>query len=385
MFTSCSSQSTSEVNVDSSPKKVLPGAYDTEAYIDLLKDKNLALVVNQTSEISGVHLVDSLIARSCKISKVFAPEHGFRGDADAGAQIEDNVDPSTGIPVFSLYGRKKKPDPSDLEGIDLIVFDIQDVGVRFYTYLSTLHYIIEAAGENNIPLLVLDRPNPNIRFKEGPVLKEAYSSFVGLHPVPVFTGMTIGEYALMINGEGWTEAQSACELQVVPCQNYARDSLYVLPVKPSPNLPNQNSIYLYASLCFFEPTSISVGRGTNAPFQHIGHPLFEGMNHSFTPVSREGATSPKHKDEVCYGEWLSEIGDKPLGLDLSYLFRYYNLCKEKGIEFMTNERFFDLLAGSSLIRDALLEGSTSKDLELKWRYELDAYKAMSEKYHLYAY
>jgi uncharacterized protein YbbC (DUF1343 family) len=268
------------------------GAQNLKSYIGLLKDKKIALVVNQTSTIGNTHLVDSLVKLKVNIVKIFGPEHGFRGTADAGEHIENGKDPKTGIPVISLYGDNKKPTPSQLADIDLVIFDIQDVGARFYTYISTLHYLMEACGENNKKVLILDRPNPNGHYVDGPVLQNGFESFVGMDKIPVVHGMTIAEYALMLNGEKWLKNGVPCELEIVKCQNYTHQTPYSPPIPPSPNLKDLSAIYLYPSLCFFEGTPISVGRGTDFPFKVFGHPTFEKYSFSFVPTPKVGATSP---------------------------------------------------------------------------------------------
>ena len=287
--------------------QIIPAAERSNLYLPLLKDKKVALVVNQSSLVGQRHLLDHLLKHGVKVQKIFAPEHGFRGKADAGAHIKNSRDSKTGLPIISLYGKHKKPTKSDLKGIDLIVFDIQDVGVRFYTYLSTLHYIMEAGAEQQIPVMVLDRPNPNGQYIDGPVLQKKYRSFVGLHPVPVVYGMTIGEYAKMINGEGWLKGRKKAELTVIPLAQYTHQSSYVLAVKPSPNLPNGRAVALYPSLAFFEGTVISAGRGTKKPFQLYGAPQYSVKKFSFVPKSRSGAKYPKFKGKRCYGVDLSKI------------------------------------------------------------------------------
>ena len=270
----------------------------TNSYIPLLKQQKIAVVGNQSSRIGNTHLVDSLITLGIDIAKVFSPEHGFRGIADAGAKIEDGIDVKTGIPIVSLYGKNKKPYAEQLAGIDILLFDIQDVGARFYTYISTLHYVMEAAAENNIKLIVLDRPNPNGHYVDGPIREKGFKSFVGMHPIPIVHGMTIGEYAQMINGENWISTK--CDLSVIKMENYTHDMSYDLPIKPSPNLPNARSVNLYPSLCLFEGTTVSIGRGTSYPFQHFGAPYLES-SYSFTPKSGEGSKSPKHENKECFG------------------------------------------------------------------------------------
>ena len=272
-------------------QEIITGAMQTNIYLPLLKEKKIGIVSNQTSLIKNTHLVDSLLENNINIIKVFSPEHGFRGDSDAGEKIDNKTDKRTGLPIISLYGNQKRPSKKQLTDIDIIIFDIQDVGARFYTYISTLHYIMDAASENNIKVIILDRPNPNGHYIDGPIREDKFKSFVGMHPVPIVHGMTIGEYAKMINGEKWISKE--CELIIIKMKNYQHNIRYELPIKPSPNLPNSTSINLYPSLCLFEGTSISVGRGTKYPFQHFGSPNFE-TNYSFIPVSKDGSKNPKH-------------------------------------------------------------------------------------------
>jgi len=365
---------------------IFPGAYQTEQYLPILKGKNIACVVNQTSMIGQTHLVDTLLKHQIKISKVFAPEHGFRGFSDAGETIPDEVDTKTGIPLVSLYGKRKKPSTADMEGIDIVVFDIQDVGVRFYTFLSTLHYVMEACAENNIPLLVLDRPNPNGHYMDGPVLEKSFTSFVGMHPVPLVYGMTIGEYARMINGEGWLAGQITCDLQIIPCLGYHHDTKYVLPVKPSPNLPNELSILLYPGICMFEGTTLSLGRGTEAPFQMVGHPDLVSP-YSFTPLSVEGAKSPPQLNVVCKGTDLRHIKPDDLRkqkkLQMGLLLQYYKELHSKNIPFFLENLFFDKLAGTDKWRKLIEQGADEKDIRKSWEYDLKKFSGVRKKYTLY--
>jgi uncharacterized protein YbbC (DUF1343 family) len=366
-------------------KEVLPGAYKTENYFELIKDRKVALVVNQTSMIGEVHLVDSLKSLGVATIKIFAPEHGFRGDADAGEAIKDGIDNKTGIPIISLYGKKKKPSKEDLEGIEIIVFDIQDVGARFYTYISAMTYIMEACAGNNIDFMVLDRPNPNGHYVDGPVLKDQVS-FVGLHPVPVVHGMTIGEYAKMVNGEGWLKDGLQCNLNVIKCENYDHNIFYNLPVKPSPNLPNMRSIYLYPSICFFEGTTVSEGRGTNKQFQVYGHPKYIGGDFSFTPKSMIGAKYPKHENELCYGYDLTGISIEDIRserkLNLDYLINFYNSFPKEETFFLENN-FFDKLAGSNNLRNKILNGISTEEIRESWQKDLEKFNKIRKKYLLY--
>ncbi len=381
---------------------IVPAADQMDKYLPLLKGKNVALLVNHTSTVGHQHLIDALIKEGIKIKVVFGPEHGFRGDAPDGAKVETATDPKTGVPVVSLYGKKNKPSAEDLKEVDVMVYDIQDVGTRFYTYISSLQYFMEAALENNIPLVILDRPNPNGFYVDGPVLDPRFKSFVGMQPVPVVYGMTTGEYAHMILQEGWlgeaaVKAQKKLELvryregakffrlQVIPVANYTHQSKYRLPVAPSPNLPDMSSIYWYASTCFFEGTVLSEGRGTPKPFQYIGHPSLPKTMFSFTPTATKGAPNPKHKDQVCYGFNLSGAPDDVLKkidgrLQLRYLIEAYKLFPDK-------EAFFgksiDRLAGTDDLAKQIKEGKTEQEIRRSWEPKLAAFKAIRKKYLLY--
>ena len=359
------------------------GAEHTEKYMPLLKGKNVALVVNQSSMVYGEHLVDSLLAQKINVTKIFAPEHGFRGKADAGTHVKSGFDAQTGLPIVSLYGKHKKPTRADLKNIDVLVFDIQDVGVRFYTYLSTLHYIMEAGAENGIDVIVLDRPNPNGGRIDGEVLNMNYTSFVGMHPVPILYGMTIGEYALMINDEGWLKGGLRANLNVVKLGNYTHNSFYSLDIKPSPNLPNDLSIYLYPSLAFFEGTTFSAGRGTLQQFQLYGSPYYKKKNFSFTPISREGAKYPKYQNKVCYGVDLSfESMGANEGINLTYLLDAYKNYPYKK-KFFLKTRFIDKLAGSNKLRQQVLAGKSEKQIKNSWQRGLETFKKMRQHYLLY--
>lgn len=365
---------------------IIPGAERLPVYFQRIKGKTVGLVVNQTSRVKQKHLVDTLSGIGVTIKTIFAPEHGFRGEADAGETIVDGKDLVTGLQVTSLYGAKKKPTREDLAGIDIMVFDIQDVGVRFYTYISTLHYVMEACAENGIPLLVLDRPNPNAHYMDGPVLEKAFTSFVGLHPVPVVYGMTIGEYAQMINGEKWLPEGLVCDLTVIQCKNYNHTMLYELPVKPSPNLPTTRSILLYPSLCFFEGTTMSVGRGTNKQFQVIGHPSVKA-EFSFKPEPNPGAKNPVWQDKICYGKDLTNLKIRDLldqkQLDLSYLIFYCKEFQHIGEKFFLDNLFFDKLAGTDSLRKMLLQGYDEKKIRASWKEDLEHFKQVRKKYLLY--
>ncbi len=314
-------------------KNVVVGAQRTDQYFSLLKNKKVGLVINQTSTIGNTHLLDTLLNAGIKVKVVFAPEHGFRGTADAGEHVKNGLDPKTKIPIISLYGNNKKPKASQLKDLDIILFDIQDVGVRFYTYISTLQYVMEACAENKKSLLLLDRPNPNGHYIDGPILDTQYRSFVGMQPIPVVYGMTIGEYAKMLNGERWLAKRNQCKLTVIKCANYDHQSFYTLPIKPSPNLPNMQSIYLYPSLCFFEGSDkISLGRGTDLPFQIYGSNEFpKQIQYSFVPESRDGAKSPPLLGKTCYGYDLSNLPLDSLRkqkFTLQYLINAYQLIDD---------------------------------------------------------
>jgi len=364
---------------------IIPGAERTEAYLHLIRGKKLGIVANQTSLIGQTHLVDSLLSLGIEITCIFSPEHGFRGDQNDGAMIRDEIDPGTGIPVKSLYQESKKPDPADFHGIDLVLFDIQDVGARFYTYISTLHYMMMACAENNTGLVVLDRPNPNGFYIDGPMLEPEFRSFVGMHEVPTVYGMTIGEYALMINGEGWLGNDLKCDLEVITCRNYDHNSKYQLPVKPSPNLPNMNSVYLYPSTCLFEGTVISEGRGTDYPFEVFGHPDLQNCSFTFIPESKPGAaTNPKLLGKKCYGVDLRkyrELGDeRPGRINLSWLLFAYNNFPDKE-NFFTD--YFEKLAGTASLRAQIIKGMTEQEIRESWQDGLKNFQKTRKKYLLY--
>jgi len=352
------------------------GAERLDAYLPLIENKKVGVVGNQTSMIGNTHLVDSLLSLRIDVVKVFSPEHGFRGKADAGVKVENSTDSKTGLPIISLYGKNKKPYPKQLEGIDVILFDIQDVGARFYTYISTLHYIMEVAAENNISVIVLDRPNPNGHYLDGPIREKGFESFVGMHAIPIVHGMTIGEYAKMINGENWIAVN--CDLTVIVIENYTRKMKYDLPIKPSPNLPNAKAINLYTSLCLFEGTTISIGRGTEYPFQHFGAPYLES-NYSFTPKSGAGSKYPKHENKECFGTNLRL--EKPLtAINLNWIIEAYKQCPEKE-EFFNN--FFDKLAGTDKLRKQIIAEKTQKEIKESWQEGLEEFKEIRRKYLIY--
>lgn len=363
---------------------VVCGADRTDEYLGLLSAAAVGVVANPSSRSGDQHLVDKLLGSGIHVAKVFAPEHGFRGEAEAGAVIADGKDSKTGLPVVSLYGNHKKPTPGDLAGLDWMVFDIQDVGVRFYTYISTLHYVMEACAENSVPLLVLDRPNPNGFYVDGPVLDTLFRSFVGMHPVPVVHGMTIGEYARMINGEGWLKGGISCRLTVVPCSGYDHQTEYVLPVKPSPNLPNQVSVYLYPGLCFFEGTIVSIGRGTEFPFQVYGHPNMKSA-FSFIPVSIPGVVrQPPFEGQKCFGADLRLTGIQEIaiqhGLVLDWLIDAYNQLGKKDTFFNS---YFNTLAGTDLLRRQITAGISPVEIRRSWEKDLKRFKRIRAQYLLY--
>lgn len=366
---------------------VKTGAERVDDYIWLLKGKRVAVCGNQTSMVGNVHLVDTLLKRGVNVVKIFCPEHGFRGNAEAGAHIASGTDPKTGLPIVSLYGKNKKPALEQLADVDFILFDLQDVGCRFYTYISTLHYIMEAAAEKGTPVVVLDRPNPNGYFVDGPVLDPKYKSFVGMHPVPVVYGMTIGEYARMINGEGWLAGGIHCNLAVVQLQNYTHDTRYVLPVPPSPNLPNAESIYLYPSLCLFEGTNISVGRGTTLPFQIYGAPMMKGGDYTFTPAPIRGVSeNPPHNGKACRGYYLKDFAtthlDSTNSFNLQYLMTAYRQYTDKE-HFFTNANFFDKLAGNDQLRKQIISSVSEEKIRQSWQEDLEKFKSIRKKYLLY--
>jgi uncharacterized protein YbbC (DUF1343 family) len=365
---------------------LIVGAERIAKYHPLLKDKKVACVVNHTSLVGNEHLVDTLLALDVNIVKLFSPEHGLRGIADAGEEVTSGKDEKTQLPVISLYGNHKKPTEEDLDGVEIVVFDLQDVGVRFYTYISTITYVMEACAELNIPVIILDRPNINRHYIDGPVLDPKFTSFVGLHPVPVVYGMTIGEYALMVNGEKWLKDGITCELTIIECLYHENVKYYEFPVAPSPNLPNEKSMYLYPSLCFFEPTIVSVGRGTSLQFQQYGDPTNTNKSYSFTPAPNLGAKTPKHNGETCYGVDLSSSSIGSLSelskINIDYLFDYYNSSINQK-EFFTNALFFDKLAGTDRLRNQLINKTPVEQVRKSWEKELESFKIIRKKYLLY--
>lgn len=373
-------------NAPQEPTELRPAAWETADYLPQLSGKRIALLVNQTSTIGDTHLVDSLQSMGLKLVKIFAPEHGFRGAADAGASIKDGVDQQSGLPIKSLYGKNKKPSAQDLADIDVILFDIQDVGARFYTYISTLFYVMEAAATHGKQVMVLDRPNPNGHLIDGPVLKPAFSSFVGIAPIPVAHGLTVGEFARMVNGEGWIPGGKQANLTVIPMKNYAHNQPYLLPIAPSPNLPNNRSIYLYPSLCFFEGTAVSVGRGTRKQFQLYGHPKFSAGDIRFTPTPGPGSATPKLKGQLCRGFDLTLMptaaAHRPT-LQLDYLVNAYNDLNDQDMTFFTRPDFFDLLAGTDELRKRIIAGDSAEAIRAGWAAELADYRVMRSRYTLY--
>ncbi|MFY0688511.1 MAG: DUF1343 domain-containing protein [Cyclobacteriaceae bacterium] len=359
------------------PKKIMTGAERTDLYLSMLKGKSIGLTVNHTSNIKDTHLVDSLISLGIDVQAVYSPEHGFRGTADAGEKVENEL--TDKFKIFSLYGKNKKPFPDQLSGIDIMIFDIQDVGARFYTYISTMHYIMEACSELGIPVIILDRPNPNGHYVDGPVLDTAFQSFVGMHPIPVVHGMTIGELAGMINEEKWLANGITCDLNIIPLKNWAHDSVYSLPKQPSPNLPNDIAVTRYPSLCFFEGTIVSIGRGTSTPFQQFGHPRLTGFQHSFTPQPGPGAKYPKLEGEECYG--IQYIPGRMNQIDLTDLINAYNQLKQTDTVFFNS--FFSKLAGTDQLQSQIESGMTMDEIRASWQDDLNAFREKRKAYLLY--
>lgn len=356
------------------------------AYLASLYGKKVGLVVNHSSvNEQGQHLVDFLLENQIKVQTIFSPEHGFRGDASAGAKVKSGRDSQTGLPVISLYGKRKKPYPEDIRDLDLILFDIQDVGARFYTYISTLSYVMEAAAEQGVSVMVLDRPNPHGYYIDGPLLELKHRSFVGMHPVPVIHGLTVAEYAQMVNGEGWLKGGVQCDLELIPCINYDHRTQYTLPIKPSPNLPNKRAIDLYPSLCFFEGTPVSVGRGTTTPFQIIGAPWFKDYSHEFTPTERPGARNPPYENISCKGFLLEDFADTYInGLGELYLFWLVESYKMAPKQEAFFKPFFTLLAGTEELESQIKAGQTVEEIRASWQSDLAAFQQIRRKYLLYA-
>lgn len=363
-------------------KDVVTGAQQFELYIPKLKGKKVAIVTNISGMVGNKSIVDTLLKLKVSIKKIFGPEHGFRGTSDAGEKVKSNIDKKTGIPVISLYGSHKKPTAEDLKGIDVVVYDIQDVGVRFYTFISTLTYVMQACAEQNKELIVLDRPNPNGFYVDGPVMKDKYKSFLGVHNVPLVYGMTTGEYAQMVNGEKWLPEKVVCKLTVVPVKNYDHNCTYVLPVKPSPNLPTLNSVLLYPSLGLFEGTIMSLGRGTNMPFEVLGHPLFSNKTFSFVPKTTAITKDPKYKNEICYGvdlrmEDLKE--NHPRKIELRWLIEFNNDLKDSTFI----DKNFNWHSGNDELQQQIRKGVTESDIRKSWQKDIEAFKTIRKKYLLY--
>lgn len=362
------------------------GAEQLALYVPSLTGKSCALVVNQSSMVDDRHLVDTLRALDVNILKIFVPEHGFRGKADRGAHVEDEKDGDTGLNIISLYGKNKKPSAEALDDVDVVIFDLQDVGVRCYTYISTLHHVMEACAETNTKLIVLDRPNPNGHYVSGPVRKSNFESFIAMHPVPLIHGLTMGEYAQMIKGEKWIESSDQLNMEVIPCVNYTHDTRYVLSIPPSPNLRSEHSVLLYPSLVFFEGTVVSVGRGTDHPFEVFGHPDFEEMTYEFTPKSVEGASHPVLMDELCKGRNLSDIDPyiirNDIQFSLAYLIEAYKAFPDKESFFLDNG-FFDKLAGNTDLKEDIIAGKDISDIQQSWDAELNLFMAMRAPYLIY--
>lgn len=371
---------------------ILTGADQTELWLPLIKGKYISCVVNQTSVIGKTHLVDSILSTGVNVVNIFAPEHGFRGTEDAGATILNSKDTKTGLQVISLYGSNKKPQWNDIADAEIIIFDIQDVGARFYTYISTLHYVMEACAENKKQLIILDRPNPNGFYVDGPVLEKEFSSFVGMHPVPIVHGMTIGEYAQMVNGEKWLANGVQCDLKVIPCKNYDHKKYYEVKIPPSPNLRSMKAIYLYPTLCLFEGTNVSVGRGTDNPFELFGSPYLENYfknNITFTPVTKPGSKTPPFMNQQCYGFEYSPMdlllirnGISDQGLGLTDLITSYRSFSEKDKFFLPNN-FFNKLAGNDELMQQLKAGLSAGEIQLSWQDDLMVFKEIRKKYLLY--
>jgi uncharacterized protein YbbC (DUF1343 family) len=376
MTSACASSQTENTKI------LKTGAEQTNLYVSDLKGKTVALVVNHTSTIGKTHLADSLISLGIKIKTIFAPEHGFRGTADAGEHVTNGIDKKTGLPIVSLYGSNKKPSAAQLEGIDVVIFDIQDVGARFYTYTSTMHYVMEACAEQAKELLILDRPNPNGHYVDGEVLNKKFASFVGLNTIPVVHGCTVSELAQMINGEGWLAGNKKCNLKIIKCLNYKHSMPYSPPIAPSPNLPNLQSMLLYPSICFFEGTVVSVGRGTDKQFQVIGSPNPKNGSFTFTPEDKPGANNPPQEGKLCYGLDLSKINARGTEINLKYLIDFYNKSDDKA-KFFSNTSSFDRLAGSDSLRKQIIAGVSEQQIRVSWKNDLDKYRATRKKYLIY--
>jgi uncharacterized protein YbbC (DUF1343 family) len=398
---SCSAQQESTNQSKSDLSKIIPAAERIQVYLPLLKGKAVGVFANQTSVVGSIHLVDTLLTLGVHIKKIFAPEHGFRGTADAGEHVNNLIDTRTGIPIVSLYGSRQKPTAEDLQDIDVILFDIQDVGVRFYTYISSLQKLMEAAFENHKPMMMLDRPNPNGFYVDGPVLDMKFKSFVGMQPIAVVYGMTMGEYALMIAGEKWLSEEAnkvyayylhaensvdtPFHFQIIKCKNYTHKSRYTLPVRPSPNLPNMQSVYLYPSLCLFEGTAISLGRGTDKPFQQFGSPSFPKNLYSFIPKSTEGAKNPPLLNQDCYGLDLSKINiaeEVDNHIQLKWLIKAYQMFPDKENFFLAS-KYFNTLAGNDILMQQIKDSKTEEEIRKTWQPGLSEFKKVRKRYLLY--
>ncbi len=371
------------ISLNTSAQKIKLGCERTEHYLPLIQGKTVALVLNHTSIFSNhTNLADSLLSLGVKIKIIFAPEHGFRGDASAGETIANGIDTKTKLPIASLYGKSKKPTAEQLKGVDVVIYDIQDVGVRYYTYPSTMHYVMLACAENRVSCIILDRPNPNGHYVAGPVLDPKFASFVGMNPVPVVHGLTSGELANMINGEGWLKDNFLCDLKIINCENYTHKTKYELPIAPSPNLPNRQAILLYPSICLFEPTEISVGRGTDTQFQVVGGQSPAFGKYTFTPIDKPGAVNPPNKGKLCYGLDLRKQNAEKEGFTLKYLIDFYSKSADTS-KFFTSPSFFDKLAGTDRIRKMIIAKKTEKEICKTWEADLDAFKKKRKQYLLY--
>lgn len=370
-----------QISIFIKAQEIIPASERTAEYFPILKNKNIALVGNQTSKIGTTHILDTLLKSGIKVHKIFCPEHGFRGNVEAGEKVKSTIDSVTGIHIISLYGKHFNPKTSDLSNIDIVLFDIQDVGVRFYTYISTLHFIMEACAENNKKLILLDRPNPNGFYIDGPVLDLKYKSFAGMHPVPIVYGMTIGEYAKMINGEKWLKKGLQCDLTVIPCLNYNHKSRYILPERPSPNLPDMQAIYLYPSLALFEGTCINVGRGTSFPFKAFGHPLLQQFNFTYTPLSTHQSKTPPHENVLCNGIDLRQtmLPDSDKFTIKWLIFAYNNFPKKQ--EFFNN--YFYNLCGNAELINQIKNALSEEEIKKSWEEDIKKFMAIRSKYLIY--
>ncbi len=379
-FMACNARENQPTITSNTDTAIVVGAARFDQYLHLLQSKQVGMVVNHSSMVGDTHLTDTLLSQGITITKIFAPEHGFRGDLANGETVEDGTDKKTGLPIISLYGKNKKPDSVMLSGLDIMVFDMQDVGTRFFTYLSTMHYVMEACAEHKVPLIILDRPNPNGYYIDGPVMQKEHQSFIGMHPIPIVHGMTLGELAQMINGEQWLANAAQAEIKVVPVLNYDHNSRYQLPVRPSPNLPNQKAVNLYPSLCLFEQTIMSVGRGTDHPFTCYGHPAYPDTTFAFLPQSRTESVYPKHEGVQCYGVDLS--GEPDLNrFELKYLIHAYEAMS--GYEDVFFKKYFARLAGNEHLAKQIIQGTPEQEIRQSWKQELEEFKKKRKKYLLY--